>query len=74
MCNFAVIIKINHKTAIMKKSLISLTMLVMTVCTAKAQSLVTYKSYGKNWGQENVSMVNKPNGHHLPPALGKTVH
>lgn len=62
MCNFAVIIKINHKTAIMKKSLISLTMLVMTVCTAKAQSLVTYKSYGKNWGQENVSMVNKPNG------------
>ena len=36
--------------------------LLTVVCTVSAQSLVLFKSYGKNWGQETVSMANKPNG------------
>ncbi len=30
--------------------------------TVSAQRLVALKNYGKNWGQETVSTVNKPNG------------
>ena len=46
----------------MKKSIICLMAMLAAVCTVSAQSLELYKSYGKNWGQENVSLVNKPNG------------
>ena len=36
--------------------------LLTVVCAVSAQNLVLFKNYGKNWGNENVSMVNKPNG------------
>ena len=42
--------------------MICLMALLAMVCVASAQQLVLFKSYGKNWGNENVSMVNKPNG------------
>ena len=35
---------------------------VLAVVTASAQRLVPMKGYGKNWGSEQVSTVNKPNG------------
>ena len=46
----------------MRKRVFCLMALLAVVCTLSAQSLVLYKSYGKNWESENVSMVNKPNG------------
>ena len=46
----------------MKKRMICLMALLAMVCVASAQQLVLFKSYGKNWRNENVSMVNKPNG------------
>ena len=35
---------------------------MVVVCTANAQRLAPLKSYGQNWGREQVSMNNKPNG------------
>ena len=37
--------------------------LMMVLCTAKAQRLVLFKNYGKNWATTAVSNKNKPNGY-----------
>ena len=46
----------------MKKLILCLTTFIMVLSTASAQRLVLSKNYGKQWGNEQVSTVNKPNG------------
>ena len=46
----------------MKKRILCLLVSVLAVITASSQRLVPMKGYGKNWGAEQISTVNKPNG------------
>jgi len=42
--------------------ILSLVALLMMLCTASAQRLVSVKNYGANWDHSLISMKNKPNG------------
>lgn len=47
----------------MKKRILCLTAFLMVLCTAYSQRLVPMNRFGANWGTENVSTKNKPNGY-----------
>lgn len=47
----------------MNKRILCLMALMLMLCTVRAQRLVPMNRFGANWGSEQVSTINKPNGY-----------